>query len=309
MIRNIVSLLFICFSINLFAQINEADSTVQVISYWDKNEKQTYLITSTSIKVENDVDTVENEMITYKVDVEVVDSTANSYTIKWTSYDAVIEGIENEIMKKAIEATSSSEVIFKITELGEFIEILNLEDIKKEYEKAFGVIKESFKDVEGMDLVINAIERSVMTDEIIRGSVGKLINQFHMFHGVKYKLGEEVNAVVKQSNMLGGEPFDAHMTVLLDNIDVENDLYIMRMWQNVDEKQLTDAVFQLLRNVNKELGIEDNDIFEGLPKAINQTRVASQIHGSSGWPIYSIMTTEVVMGNTFKIEEEEIEIL
>lgn len=311
MIRNIVSLLFICFSLSLFAQINDADSTVQVISYWDKNEKQTYLITSTSIKVENDVDTTENEVISYKIDVEVIDSTENSYTIKWTGYDIETAGIEDKVMEEIVKATSNYEIIFKVTEMGEFVELLNLEDIKKEYEKAFKLIREGYKDLEGIDLVIDAVERNLLTDEVIITGSTELINHFHMFHGMKYKLGEEINAVVPKPNALGGEPFDAHMTVLLDDIDVENDLYIMRMWQNVDEKQLTDAVIQFYQNLTKEFGVDEEvgEILGSLPKLINQTRVATQLHGSSGWPIYSIMTTEIVLGNELKIEEVEIEIL
>lgn len=64
---------------------------------------------------------------------------------------------------------------------------------------------------------------------------------------------------------------------------------------------MTDAVIQYMRSVAKNLGLEDTYDIDNLPKAVNQTRLSSQIHGSTGWPIYCIQTKEVVMANIYKL--------
>ena len=69
-------------SSNLFSQISIKDSTVQVIGYWSKYDKQSYDVTYEKYKVKNK-DTISRELMKYEVDVKIIDSTANSYTIEW----------------------------------------------------------------------------------------------------------------------------------------------------------------------------------------------------------------------------------
>ena len=67
----------------IIAQINKPDSSVQVVSYWNKHDKQRYTITEESYQVKNVADTTKRQLFTYDVDIEVMDSTADSYSIKW----------------------------------------------------------------------------------------------------------------------------------------------------------------------------------------------------------------------------------
>lgn len=74
------SLIF-CFSIDIFGQINMQDSSVQVVGYWNKNETQSYTITDEKYKVQNG-DTTAREFYKFDVDITIIDSTADSYTIE-----------------------------------------------------------------------------------------------------------------------------------------------------------------------------------------------------------------------------------
>lgn len=55
-------------------QINMADSTVQVITYWDKGEQQNYTVTHEKIRLQ-ETDTILREFTTYDVEVTVLDQT------------------------------------------------------------------------------------------------------------------------------------------------------------------------------------------------------------------------------------------
>lgn len=57
-------LLTICFltTFTTFGQIHLEDSTVQVIGFWDKNEKQNYAVSLEKIKIKG-ADTTSREMI------------------------------------------------------------------------------------------------------------------------------------------------------------------------------------------------------------------------------------------------------
>ena len=76
MIKTTFLVLLSLISLQLFAQINMEDSTVQVVSYWDKGEKQNYAISLEKIKLK-DGDTTAKELITYEVEVSVIDSSKN----------------------------------------------------------------------------------------------------------------------------------------------------------------------------------------------------------------------------------------
>lgn len=181
------------------------------------------------MKIKDEIDTTEHEIVSYKVDMEVIDSTENSYTIKWRTYDINTDFVEEEMMKEIYQFTGNATILFKTNELGEFEEILNVDEIRQSTKKGFDFIRKKFNDIEGMDAVIDNLEKQFTSDEVIQSNSAEMINLLLSFHGVKYKLGEELNVVTQQANMLGGDPFDSHMTVLLDDIDVENDLFIMRM--------------------------------------------------------------------------------
>jgi|GEM_PF-5327359 len=58
----------------MYGQINPADSTAQVVGYWDLNEKQSYIITEEKLKIQG-TDTLSREYEKYAVDITIVDAT------------------------------------------------------------------------------------------------------------------------------------------------------------------------------------------------------------------------------------------
>ena len=81
-----------------FGQINMEDSTAQVISYWSIGDKQSYSMSLQKIKLKGP-DTTENVLMTYDVDITVIDSTENSYLVEWY-YKNYKTNSTNEIVKK-----------------------------------------------------------------------------------------------------------------------------------------------------------------------------------------------------------------
>lgn len=76
-----LAVIVLLFSLTVKSQINPADSTVQVVAYWNKNETQTFELRHTKSKIKGN-DTIITSNISYKADVTVLDSTATSYTIQ-----------------------------------------------------------------------------------------------------------------------------------------------------------------------------------------------------------------------------------
>ncbi|RPH31412.1 MAG: hypothetical protein EHM93_13745 [Bacteroidales bacterium] len=291
-------------TINSFGQINMTDSTVQVVGYWNKNEKQLYAVTNEKYKIKG-TDTTSREFWKYDVEITIIDSTANSYIIEWFYRNYSVDA-DNELIKKLSSICQDIKVIIKTNELGVFIEVINWQDIIKEIKKATSTLKDEFKNIPNMDKIIQQIENLYSSKEAIETSAISDIQQFYTYHGGKYKLGEEINTKMQRPNLYGVKPFDADLTLWLDEINPEDNNFIIRMNQVVDSTQLTDAAYTYLSKMTSSLGTKLPKR-EEFPSLKNETRTASRIHGS-GWIIYTVETKEVSAENQTNIEERIIEI-
>lgn len=287
-----------------FGQISLEDSTVQVIGYWDKNETQTYIITNEKYRVTG-TDTTKREFVTYEVDITVKDSTANSYTIEWL-YRHVDLDTENPFSRKLAGISNNLKVLIKTDELGAVKEIVNWEQIRDEIKKSTAALRIEFKHIPQIDLVVDKVEATFSSKEAIEALAVKDINQFYTFHGAKYDLGQEINGQLPVPNTLGEEPFTADVTILLDEINAEDDNYILRMWQTIDSEVLTETTYTHLKKIAG-ANAANFPTREDFPALQNEIMTAARIHGS-GWVIYSRETKEVTADGALAFEERVIEI-
>ena len=299
---SLLSVLFIV--LNLQAQINMNDSTAQVIAYWNLNEKQIYKVTHEKYKV-NGTDTTYADYWKYVVDITVKDSTANSYTIDWFYHEYEIEE-ENEILKKLSTLVEDMTITIRTDETGMFQEVVNWQDIQAFIFKATEMLREETKDIPNLDAFITQIENMYTTKESIEAAAIKEIQLFHTFHGAKYKLGEEYNSSLQIANLYDEKPFDADAIVWLDEINQEDNNFVIRMNLEVNSEQLTKTTFDYLTQMAKTMKTPAPK-WEEFPTLKNETFTASRIHGS-GWPIYSIETKEISAEGQTNIEETIIEI-
>jgi hypothetical protein len=75
--NRILTTFFLLSGLTTFGQINMADSTAQVITYWEKGEKQNYSVTTENIKIKGS-DTTSKEMTTYNVEITVLNTSEKS---------------------------------------------------------------------------------------------------------------------------------------------------------------------------------------------------------------------------------------
>ena len=292
-------------SMNAFGQIDMKDSTVQVIGYWDRNEKQSYEIRHEKYKIQQ-ADTLGREFSKYKVDITILDSTENCYIIDWYYHDYEFK-TNNEILQKLAAITEEMHVQIKTNELGIVEEVLNWEEIRDLIYKGTHLIKKETKSIPNLSKLINQVEQMYSTKESIEAVAIKDIQQFYTYHGAKYKLGEQITGGLQVPNLLGGKPFDTEVTLWLDEIVPEDNNFVIQMRQNVNSVQLTQATFDYMTKMSETMEIA-KPTWESFQPLTNETRIASRIHGS-GWVLFSVETKEVAAENTLQVEERIVEIL
>jgi hypothetical protein len=291
-------------SSNLFSQVSIKDSTVQVIGYWSKYDKQSYDVTYEKYKVKNK-DTISRELMKYEVDVKIIDSTANSYTIEWFYKNYSID-TENELVRKLTSIANDISVKIKTDEYGAFVEVIDWEEVRDYLEKVTEKLKVELKDVPNYKEIIANVMSIYSTKESVEANAIKDALQFYKFHGVKYKLGEELTGKLETSNNFGGKPFETDVQYSLDEINETDGNSILRSNEIINSEELTDATYNYL----KKLGTF-GDKFpprNKFPSLTNETNTASRIHGETGWIIYSIETKTVTAEETTNIEERIMEI-
>ena len=286
-------------SSNLFSQISIKDSTVQVIGYWSKYDKQSYDVTYEKYKLKNK-DTISRELMKYEVDVKIIDSTANSYSIEWF-YKNYSINTENELVRKLTSIADDISVKIKTDEYGAFLEVINWEEVRDYLEKVTEKLKVELKDVPNYKEIIANVMSIYSTKESVEANAIKDALQFYKFHGVKYKLGEELTGKLETSNNYGGKPFETNVQYSLDEINETDGNSILRSNEIINSEELTDATYNYLKKSGT-----FGDKFparDKFPSLTNETNTASRIHGETGWIIYSIETKTITAEETTNIEE------
>lgn len=302
--KKLLSTLFLATGLTTFGQINIADSTAQVITYWDKGEKQNYSVTTKKIKLKG-TDTASKDITTYDVEITVLNQADKSYTIQWL-YKDIKTNSTNQTIQKLMNITKDMKVIFKTDELGAFTEVVNWKEIRDYIQKATTSLSKEFAVILEMDKLLKQIAVTYSSKEAVESAAIKDIRQFHTFHGAKYKLGEVLKGQLKVPNLLGTEPFDSDFTIYLSEINEADNNFIMRATQEVNKEQLTNATFDYLTKMANTMKITSPKR-EDLKDLKNETLTASRIHGT-GWIVYSVQTTTVTSDNLTNIEERIIEL-
>lgn len=303
-----ILILIVSLSVSVKGQINAEDSSVQVIGFWNINDKHTYVVSSEEFQVRG-TDTTDREFSSYTVDVTILDSSADSYTVEWFYRDYSFSD-QDTLTRKLMSIIEDMPIRIKTNELGVFQEIINWIELRDLCYKVFAKLKESFHDVlqehPEFEKYIDYVEETFSTKKSIEASIINEIHQFYTFHGAKYELGEEYKLVLKTANLTGGEPFDTDVRVWLDEINFEDLDYVIRTVQTVNSEQLTKATFDHLKNSAILMGNSAPD-WENFPEVKNETWLSSRIH-QSGWVISSLNTKETTSESITNVEERRIEL-
>ena len=155
--KAILSSLLVCIVTTLSAQINLNDSTVQVVAYWSKGDSYDYLYDYYKYNIQGK-DTISWERTISKINITIIDSTENSYTLQavYDTPNAIRSGsdsISRELTSRISRTFGNDTVIVETNELGTIKRLVNFDKLRSRYLKAAEM---SMEDDYGMiDGIIN----------------------------------------------------------------------------------------------------------------------------------------------------------
>lgn len=282
------------------AQINNQESSVEVVGYWNRNEKLTYILKNLKYKITEE-DTTTKEYYNYSIEISVKDSASKSYQFDWV-YSNYQSNIENKLLNRLKGINQGLKVKVITTEIGSYVGVSNFEEIKQKLKPLFTALKTEFKDVANSSTLIRDYEVLYSSKESIENLAFKEIQQYYSFYGEKYKLDTEVKGKAKVRNNFGGDPFDASLSIKLTEIDKEDNNSVIKLNHNIDSKQAKEAI----SDANLIIGNDKSKKYV----AINNTspinyfeKITSRIHAPTGWVLYSNKSLEIVSGKSKNVEE------
>ncbi len=285
-----------------YCQINMKDSTVQVVGYWSKGDKQSYTITETKLKVEKG-DTVKVREITYDVDITVKDSSSNSYLIEW-DYSNIKVDSPDSMIQAMINCSRLNKAVIRTDELGSFQEVVNWEEIGEGIRRMATPVMKKYQGNPQMTKFIEQLLNNLSSKQAIEQTVIKEIQLFYTFHGGQYDINQAIETKSTLPNNLGGKPYDTNLTFWVDEVDTANYNFTLCVKQEVDSIQFNDAIFDYTTKTARTMGIAPPTREETPPSKCTIWRTA--VMDESGWPIYSILTKEVEIENKVNIEDTKI---
>lgn len=285
-------LLLLTITLNTFSQ---TDSTkVPFVSYWDMGDSYNFKITKIEQQWREGKLTKDNKH-EYLANFTVIDSTATSYTIKW-SYENDFKNTY-KIPEKLIDRFSKykvTEIIYKTSEVGDIIEILNWKEVGQTMRNMFNDIVEvvgqdNASVREELKAFILPFQEIYSSKEGVEQIVLKELQYFHFPLGVEFDIAEPLLYEDELPNMFGGDPIRAQSKLYFEEVDFNESFCIMKQEVSLNPEDTHQIILELLKRANLQetelnkilstaiLEINDRNTFEyyfypGIPHRIEAVR-------------------------------------
>ncbi|MFB6319640.1 hypothetical protein [Saccharicrinis sp. FJH54] len=239
-------------------------SQVSFVSYWSNGDSFDFEIVK--IKTQWKADALaKSDTSRYIANFKVVDSTDTSYTIKWSfrtnlksTYQLPDETVSH------LSKYEITEVLYQTSELGDFIGIVNWNEIG---EKTRSMLTDIFlalgySDEETLQS-IGPIISLYSTKEGVETYIFPELRYLHFPFGAAYSARDTIEYEENYPNLLGGDPIRGEGKLFFESVDFENDHCVL--WQQV--RLNPDDTKMMISQLLKQMGMSDKEFNKEMKKA------------------------------------------
>ncbi len=257
---------------------------------WSVGDSYDFKITKVSTIWKNDY-LAEDNRFEYTTTFTVIDSTENSYTIKWVHFND-LESIYNipEALLDSFSEYKKIDIIYKTSATGAFVEVMNLGKIIHQTNNLFDDMIEIIgKDDEQKKRDIRVLREALCSKQGIEMLLLEDIKFIHYPMGVKYNSKEKFSYKIDLPNPLGGKSIKANVNVTFNEVDTENSFCVFNQTTSIDKdgsRESVKTMFEKTKPNDKEVEktieestfeINENNTFEfyyipGVPHRIEAVR-------------------------------------
>tara|TARA_R110002049_G_scaffold107829_1_gene255623 strand:+ start:234 stop:1187 length:954 start_codon:yes stop_codon:yes gene_type:complete len=268
--KKILSLIIILLvSTNLYSQIDTTN--VAFVSYWSIGDSYDFKISKVKEQWK-DGKLTKDQKQDYIANFKVIDSTENSYTIKWSYENDLVNTYK--IPEKLLDRFSKykiTEIEYKTSEVGDLIEILNWKEVSVVMNSLIDDIIEVLgeKDKKSKDALKTAMQpfkQIYSSKQGVEQLVLKELQYFHFPMGLEYDITKPLLYDEELPNMFGGKPIKAKAKLYFEDVDFEEGFCVLKQEMSLDPNDTKD----ILQQVFKQMKLGDKGMKKALKTAVFQ---------------------------------------
>lgn len=289
------------------AQTNVNDSVIEVKTYFNIEDSFDYQITTNDLRIEG-LDTVQNDFVKFKTQINVLDLYQDQYTIHWHIYD--IENSNQNITRNPLSFLDELDIYYTIDTNGKFIDFQKSNYSIIQFQSALEKTEDRFTDKPNVLKILDEVAETYNSLDKVNGLFEKEIIQFHYFFGLgKFGLQEEPKVFKTYiDNLFNENPTPATTTYLLREISPYLNNYVMNSTSIADAEWLKASWFSYLENIAKQNNLPLPNRDEVDSNILYNVDTMNRIK-DTGWISYSVQVKKVNFMNTFFSQKRTIEIL
>ncbi|MDH7448186.1 hypothetical protein [Aquimarina sp. 2201CG14-23] len=254
-------------STNLFSQI---DSTkVAFVSYWSIGDSYNFKVSKIKQQWKEGKLTKDQKQ-DYIANFTVIDSTENSYIIKW-SYENDL-GNTYKIPENLLDKLSKykiTEIKYKTSEVGDLIEILNWKEVGETMSSMFDDIvnvlgDKDEKEKDALKTAMQPFKQIYSSKQGVEQLVLKELQYFHFPMGLEYDITEPLLYDEELPNMFGGNPIKAKAKLYFESVDFEKGFCVVKQEMSLDPNDTK----EILKQAFKKMKLDDKGIKKALKTAV-----------------------------------------
>jgi hypothetical protein len=294
--KMILGLLTLFFSFSGYSQSAAKDSSVNCVTYWRLGETRTYSIIHEKSSV-NESGNIVPFRFAYLAQVSVIDSTSNSYTIKWKFQLPEEYKMMSPRIVDSLPVFNGMEMIYKVSEMGAFLELLNWEEVRDTYFRQMDMSMSKNRDSTAA-ATLAATKKMFSSKQMVEATFIKEIRLFHEPYGYKFTMAG-ASAETQLPNPFGGEPFPAHQIYKLTALDKVKNSFTLVFQLNIDKGNVNKLIDPILKNMNI---IKDAEIDKAEKGNSYDLQDYSEYHvvSSTGWISRLLYKRTMSIGKTWQ---------
>ncbi len=248
-------ILALALSINLYSQA-VTDSTIAMIAFWSLGDEATYEFTEVEDKLSKGEKTLKTT--TYDVIMTIVDSTSNSYSVKWEykNYkpDYELEPIEKDFM----EICGDIPIQYTTDEFGVFKTIENWEEIKNIADQAFTKFISEKKDLpDSISVAMKNMMTAMFQSEQQMNYWAKDLKFFHYLYGANLSRVNAFEGVKLYTNPFIKKTMPGTQKVEVITVDEENWIAQIKAESGIDGDKAKELMINFMMQNMESMGIKD----------------------------------------------------
>ncbi len=294
----------------------EQDTTgVPFVAYWEIGDSYNFQVTKIRRQWKEGIST-KNDSSSQVVNFLVLDSTATSYKIKWSTKTDLSEFNIPLELTESMSKYSVTDVIYTTTELGEFVGIENWEEISDMMQNLLTdmmvlIAEDGDVDMATLKGAMQPVQNLYSSKAGLEKLVFKELNFMHFPFGLEYDLNNVIEYEDLLPNMLGGDPIRGDARLYIEDVDFENSFATLKQEMNLnpeDTKRIITSLFKQMNLNNEEFDealasaefdIRDNNSYSfyfnpGVPYIIETNRETVMKLGPEDGKRVDILRIELV---------------